>query len=366
MAEELKRKLILENGSVHMGMGFGARRDAICELVFFTGMVGYQEVISDPGCTGQMLLMTYPLIGNYGMTDEDYEARLPAVEAMVMREYNAQPSNFRYTKALGEILEENNIPAIQGVDTRQICRMLRNEGSQRAMICDADTPMAEAMEKIRAYEPPADAIARVSCKKKWYARTSNQRFNVVAIDCGIKLSAIRKLNEFACNVTVVPYDTPAETILGFQPDGVFVSSGPGNPAQAPGLIAEMRKLRGKLPLFGSCLGHQILSLACGAKSYKMKCGHHGGNHPVKDLDTGKVAMTSQSHGYAIETASLEGTGLSLTHVNLLDNTCEGAACLKDRLFTAQYRPEGAPGPHDSACLFSRFVSMMEKEVPPYA
>jgi len=356
----LNRKLVLENGSVHLGAGFGARRDAVCELVFDTGMVGYQEVVSDPTFTAEMVLMTYPLIGNYGMADEDYETRVPTMGAMVVREYNDRPSNFRYTKTLGEILEEYNIPAIQGVDTRQICRMIRNEGSQRAMLCDADTPAEEAMQRILTYQLPKDVVARVSCKKKWYARTPNPRFNVVAIDCGIKLNIIRKLNEFGCNVTVVPYDTPAEAILGFQPDGVFLSNGPGDPQNMPGLIAETRKLRGKLPIFGICMGHQIISLACDAKTYKMKFGHRGGNHPVKDVRTGKVAITSQNHGYAVDTDSLKGTGLSLTHINLLDSTCEGVESVKDRLFTAQYHPEGAPGPQDSTYLFGRFTEMMEQ------
>jgi carbamoyl-phosphate synthase small subunit len=361
MAAKLNRKLVLENGSVYLGAGFGAERDAVCELVFDTAMVGYQEVVSDPSFTAQIVLMTYPLIGNYGMADEDYETRVPTMGGMVVREYNDQPSNFRYTKTLGEILEEHNIPAIQGVDTRQICRMIRREGGQRAMICGADMPTEKAMEQILAYQLPTDLVSRVSCKKKWYARTKNPRFNVVAVDCGIKLNIIRKLNEFGCNVTVVPYDTPAETILSFQPDGLFLSNGPGDPESVPGLIAEVQKLRGKVPMFGLCMGHQIISLACGAKSYRMKFGHRGGNHPVKDLRTGKVEITSQNHCYALDEASLKGTGLTMTHVNLLDNTCEGLESVKDRLFTVQYHPEGAPGPQDSVYLFDRFTQMMEEE-----
>ena len=361
MAADVNRKLVLENGTIHLGTGFGAQQDALCELVFNTAMVGYQEVVSDPSYTAQMVLMTYPLIGNYGMTDEDYETRIPTMGAMAVREYNDSPSNFRYTKTLGEILEEYNIPAIQGVDTRQICRMIRNEGSQRALLCGMDTPVEEALERIRAYKLPTDVVARVSSKKKWYARTPNPQFNVVAVDCGIKLNIIRKLNEFGCNVTVVPYDTPAETILSFQPDGIFLSNGPGDPHNVPGLIAEVKKLRGKVPMFGICLGQQILALACGAKSYKMKFGHRGANHPVKDLRTNKLEITSQNHSYAIDANSLEGTGLTLTHVNLLDNTVEGMECLQDKFFSVQYHPESAPGPQDSTHLFKRFTDMMEKE-----
>lgn len=361
MGAEMKRKLVMENGSVHMGTGFGWDGDALCEIVFNTGMVGYQEVVSDPSYHGQMVLMTYPLIGNYGMTDDDYETRIPTLGALVVREYNDQPSNFRYTKTLGEILEEYKIPAIQGVDTRQICRMIRNEGSQRALLCGADTPIEQAMERVRAFQIPTDMVARVSCKKKWYARTPNPRFSVVAVDCGIKLNIIRKLNEYGCNVTVVPYDTPAETILGLEPDGVFISNGPGDPYDVPGLIAEIKKLRGKAPLFGICLGHQLISVACGAKSFKMKFGHRGGNHPVKNLKTGKVEITSQGHSYALEPDSLKAAGLTLTHINLLDETVEGIESEKDKLFSVQYHPEGAPGPHDGEYLFHRFVELMEKE-----
>ena len=361
MATELKRKLVLENGSVHVGTGFGASNDALCELVFDTAMVGYQEIVSDPSYIGQMVLMTYPLIGNYGMTDDDYESRTPVMGGMVVREYNDRPSNFRYTKTLGEILEENDIPGIQGVDTRQICRMIRNEGSQKALLCDVNTPIEEAIKRIRAYELPKDVVARVSCQKKWYARTPNSRFNVVAIDCGIKLNIIRKLNEFGCNVTVVPYDTPAETILGFRPDGVLISNGPGNPQDVPGVATQVKKLAGQVPMFGICLGHQIMSLAYGAKSFKMKFGHRGGNHPVMDLKTKKIEITSQNHGYAIDVDSLKNTRLTLTHKNLLDDTSEGNECLEDKLFSVQYHPESAPGPQDSVHLFQRFIDMMKEE-----
>ncbi len=359
MATEVNRKLVMENGTVFLGTGFGAEKEAVCEMVFNTAMVGYQEVVSDPSYNRQMVVMTYPLIGNYGITDEDYETRIPSMGAMVVREYNDSPSNFRYTKTLGEILEENGIPGIQGVDTRRIGRMIRGEGAQRGIICGVDTPVEEAMKRIKAYELPRDCVKRVSCKKIWYARTPNPRFNVVAIDCGIKLNIIRKLKEYGCNVIVVPYDTPAETIMSFKPDGLFVSNGPGDPADVPEIIAQLKKLRGQLPMFGICLGHQLISLACGAKSFKMKFGHRGGNHPVKNLQTGKIEITSQNHGYAIDAESLKGTGLTLTHVNVLDNTSEGVESVKEKIFTCQYHPESAPGPQDSAYLFGRFTDMME-------
>ncbi|MEG0124501.1 MAG: glutamine-hydrolyzing carbamoyl-phosphate synthase small subunit [Clostridia bacterium] len=355
------RMLVMENGSTHRGTGFGAASDALCELVFNTSMVGYQEIVTDPSYTAQTVVMTYPLIGNYGFTDEDNETRVPTMGGLVVREYCNQPSNFRYTKTLGEILEENGIPGLQGVDTRAIGRMIRNEGSQRALICDADTPLEQAMERIRAYKMPTDCVARVSCKKKWYARTPNSCYSVVAIDCGIKLNIIRKLNLHGCNVTVVPYDTPAETIMSFQPDGLFLSNGPGDPEDVTPVIETVRALRGKLPIFGICLGHQMIALACGGKTFKMKFGHRGGNHPVRELQTGKIEITSQNHSFAVDAQSLEGTGLVMTHQNLLDGTPEGVECKADRLFSVQYHPESAPGPQDSAYLFTRFIQMMEED-----
>ena len=352
------RKLVMENGSEFLGTGFGANTDALCEMVFNTSMVGYQEIVSDPSYTAQMVVMTYPLIGNYGVTVEDYETRTPSMGAMVVREYNDLPSNFRYTKTLGELLEENGIPGIQGVDTRKINRMIRNEGSQRGLLCAAETSREEALARIRAYAYPRDVVSRVSTRKKWYARTPNARYTVVCMDCGVKLSIIRKLRSYDCNVLVVPYDTPAETILSYKPDGLFLSNGPGDPEDVTPVIDVVRQLRGKLPIFGICLGHQMIALAYGAKTYKMKFGHRGGNHPVMNLQNGKIEITSQNHSFAVDVDSLQGTGLVLTHKNLLDNTAEGMECEADKLFSVQYHPESAPGPQDSAYLFSRFIRLM--------
>ena len=354
------RMLVMENGSAYRGAGFGATKDALCELVFNTSMVGYQEIVTDPSYTGQAVVMTYPLIGNYGITDEDNETRTPTMSGLIVREYCDTPSNFRYVKTLGELLEENGIPGLTGVDTRRINRMIRSEGAQRGLICSADTPLEEAMERIRSYRLPNDCVRRVSCQKKWYARTPNPRFSVVAIDCGIKLNIVRMLNRFGCNVTVVPYDTPAETILSFKPDGLFLSNGPGDPEDVTEVIAAVKALRGKLPIFGICLGHQIICLAAGAKTYKMKFGHRGGNHPVREIATNKVEMTSQNHSFAVNIASLRGTGLTLTHQNLLDQTAEGVMSATDRLFSVQYHPESAPGPQDSTYLFDRFMQNMEE------
>ncbi len=219
----------------------------------------------------------------------------------------------------------------------------------------------EALERVRAYRLPTDSVSRVSCKKKWYARTPNPRYSVVAVDCGIKLNIVRKLNQFGCNVTVVPYDTPAVTILSFKPDGLFLSNGPGDPEDVRPVIDLVRALRGRLPIFGICLGHQMIALACGARTFKMKFGHRGGNHPVRELATGKIEITSQNHSFAVDEGSLQGTGLILTHQNLLDGTAEGVACLPDKLFSVQYHPESAPGPQDSTYLFKRFIDLMEGE-----
>lgn len=361
MEKRLMRKIVLENGQEFYGEGFGAQCDAINEIVFNTSMVGYQEIVSDPSYTNQMVVMTYPLIGNYGMTDEDYETKIPTIGGMIVREYNDSPSNFRYTKTLSEILEENGIPGISGVDTRKITRIIRSEGSQKVMITDPQTPREEALAAMRAYELPKDGVARVSCKKKWYSRTANPAYHVVAVDCGIKLNIIRSLNKRGCNVTVVPFDTPAQEILNLKPDGVFLSNGPGDPEDVTPVIELVRVLRGKLPIFGICMGHQLISIACGAKTYKMKFGHRGGNHPVKNLLTGKIEITSQNHSFAVDRESLGGTGLVPTHINLLDNTVEGAACPEDKLFSVQYHPESAPGPQDSGYLFDQFIQMMKED-----
>ena len=355
------KKIVLENGKEFYGYGFGADKTAINEIVFNTSMVGYQEIISDPSYTDQMVCMTYPLIGNYGMADEDYETRVPTMGGLIVREYNDLPSNFRYTKTLSEVLDEYDIPGISGVDTRMITRIIRDEGSQKVMICSADKPLEECVAEINAYEIPTDMVSRVSCKKRWYSRTPNHRFDVVAIDCGIKLNIIRKLNEKGCNVTVVPYNTSADEIMKMQPDGLFLSNGPGNPEDVTPVIEVVQELHGKLPIFGICLGHQMISLALGASTFKMKFGHRGGNHPVMNLENGKIEITSQNHSYAVDVNSLEGTPLTLTHKNLLDDTAEGVESAENKLFSVQYHPESAPGPQDSTYLFDKFIDLMKKE-----
>ena len=356
----MDRKIVLEDGAVYPGYGFGAATDRVCEIVFNTSMVGYQEIVSDPSYTDQMVVMTYPLIGNYGITDDDYECKNPSIGGMIVCDYNDAPSNFRYTKTLSELLEENGIPGISGVDTRKLTRSIRDLGSRRVIITAIDTPVEEALHILQNTPVPHDQVSRVSAKKRWYSRTSNPRFNVVAVDCGMKLNIIRSLNRIGCNVTVVPYNTTAEEIAFMKPDGVFFSNGPGDPEDVTTVIETIRGLRGKYPLFGICLGHQMIALAYGGSTYKLKFGHRGGNHPVMRLADGKIEITSQNHSYAVDEASLAGSGLVVTHRNLLDGTVEGMECAADRVFSVQYHPESAPGPEDSGYLFEKFVAYMKE------
>ncbi len=352
------KKIVLEDGEEYLGYGFGADREAICEIVFNTSMVGYQEIVSDPSYTYQMVVMTYPLIGNYGITDEDYESKQPTMGGMVVREYNDLPSNFRYTKTLSEYLEENDIPGISGVDTRKLTRSIRDKGSRKVIITDITTSKEDALKKLKEYDIPKDAVSKVSCKKKWYSRTANYKYNVVAVDCGIKLNIVRSLNKRGCNVTIVPYNTTAKEIESLKPDGIFLSNGPGDPEDVKEVIKLVKELRGKYPIFGICLGHQMISLAYGAKTYKLKFGHRGGNHPVLNLETDKIEITSQNHSYAVDEKTLENTDLVVTHKNILDNTIEGVECKKDKVFSVQYHPESAPGPQDSGYLFDKFIKIM--------
>ena len=357
---EINRKLVLEDGSEYYGCAFGSNIDRVCEIVFNTSMSGYQEIVSDLSYTDQMVVMTYPLIGNYGMAEDDYECKFPSIGGLCCYDYNDTPSNFRWVKTLSESLEEYNIPGISGIDTRKLTRSIRDLGSRRVLITAPDTPVERALEIIAATPVPHDAVSRVSCKKRWYSRTADARYHVVAIDCGMKLNIVRSLTAAGCNVTVVPYHTDAETIAALRPDGVFLSNGPGDPEDVTEVIETIRALRGRFPLFGICLGHQLIALAYGAKTYKLKFGHRGGNHPVMNLETGKIEMTSQNHSYAVDEDSLAGTGLVVTHRNLLDGTVEGQRCAADRVFSVQYHPESAPGPQDSAYLFAEFLQSMKE------
>ena len=359
---DFSKKLILEDGSEYYGYGFGADKEAVCEIVFNTSMAGYQEIVSDPSYTDQAIVMSYPLIGNYGITDEDFESKLLNLGGLIVREINDFPSNFRFTRTLSELLEDADVPGVYGVDTRKLVRSIRDFGSRKVLITDAATSLEDGLKKLKETELKRDQVARCSCRKRWYSRTSNPKYSVVAIDCGMKMNIVRELNAHGCNVTVVPYNTSAEEILRMKPDGLFISNGPGDPGDVPEVIETLKNLKGKLPMFGICLGHQLIALSYGAKTYKLKFGHRGGNHPVKDLETGKIEITSQNHSYAVEEDSLGGTGLAVSHINVLDGTVEGIASIKEGMFSVQYHPESAPGPQDSTELFARFCGLMQERM----
>lgn len=364
------RKIILEDGSVYEGYGFGDMSERVLELVFNTSMVGYQEIISDPSYTDQAVVMTYPLIGNYGINEDDYESQNPTIGGLVVREYNDLPSNFRCSHTLDDIMKKYEIVGIYGVDTRQITRKLRDKGSCKAMITDISSDTKESLGILNMVELSHTQVSRVSSKTIWKAdmvapvvnnsELAARKLHVVAIDCGMKQNILRSLLTKGCKVTVVPWNTDAATIESLKPDGIFVSNGPGDPEDAVPVIEAIRELKGKYPIFGICLGHQILSLAYGARTYKLKFGHRGGNHPVKNLNTGKIEITSQNHSYAVDNESISSTSLEVTHINLLDNTIEGVSCTRDRAFGVQYHPESCPGPQDSDYLFDLFIDNMKR------
>ena len=360
MAKQMNKKIVLADGTEYYGYGFGADVERVCEIVFDTSMVGYQEIISDPSYTNQMVVMTYTLIGNYGMTDEDYESKMLSCGALVVREYNDRPSNFRYTKTLAETMEESDIPGIEGLDTRELTRKLRENGSCKAMITSADTPKEQALAIIAETEIPTNAVSEVSCRKRWYARTANAKYNVVAIDCGARLSVIRTLNELGCNVTVMPYNISVNEVERMNPDAILISEGPGNPEDVPEVIELIRALKGKYPIVGIGLGHQLVALAYGAKVYKMNCGHHGCNHPIKNLKTGTIRTAAQNHNYAVDPMSVDETALKVSHLNITDDTVEGLCCEKDRVFTIQYHPDTMSGPVGSVGFYQEFIGLMKE------
>lgn len=357
--EKKKRKIVLEDGSVYEGYGFGATIDKKVEIVFNTSMVGYQEIISDPSYTYQAVVMNYPLIGNYGICDDDYETKTPTISGLIVKEYCDHPSNFRCAQPLGEVMEKYGIVGVEGVDTRKIARHIRDYGSCKAYIISEPTEVTKALKELREWTPVDDAVSVVSTKEKYVEGAENKGFHVVAIDCGMKKNIVREMVKRGMKVTVVPFNTSSQDILSINPDGIFISNGPGDPQSVTETIQTIKELIGKKPIFGICLGHQIISLAYGADTYKLKFGHRGGNHPVKNLKTDKIEITSQNHSYAVKEESLEGTGLVPTHINLLDGTIEGVECKKDKVFSVQYHPESAPGPQDSSYLFDEFIALME-------
>ena len=355
----MDRKLVLENGIELKAKGFGSNKEVIAELVFNTSMVGYQEILSDPCYKGQIVVMTYPLIGNYGMIDEDYDSKLFGPEGMIVREYNDKPSNFRYTKTLNEVMEENEIPGLAHLDTRRLTRILRDEGSMLALICDAEVPHEEAMAKLAAYQAPEGLVRKVSCRKKWYSRCANPKYNVVAVDCGIQYSIIRELNRYGCNVTIVPCTTDMETVMSLNPDGILISNGPGNPEENTEVIELIRQLQGRKPMLGFGLGFQLIALANGLTTEKCRKGYHGGNIPVKNINTEKVDIVPLNYCYKVNSDGIDNSKAEVTHINLLDGTIAGLKVAEDCVTAIQFTPDALAAPRAAEEIYTSLVQQME-------
>ncbi len=357
MSTERKMKLVLEDGREFLGTGYGAAVPAVGEIVFNTSMVGYQEIISDPAYAGQIVVMTYPLMGQYGITDEDFESRSTGPAGLVVRECCETPSNFRYTKTLSEELEEHGTPCISGLDTRMLTRIIRTKGCLKAAIVDAETSVGDALKMIASSKEEKDLVQKVSCVKRWFSRTPQHKCDVVIIDCGLKHSIISVLNRLGCNVTIVPFNATEEEIMAFNPDGILISSGPGSPEDLPELVSLISRIRGRIPVFGICLGHGIIALSYGARIVRLPYGHHGGR-PIREKESAKILTVEHNHNYTVDAASLEGTGLEVTYTDISDGSVEGMRNKEDRILSVQFYPEGAPGPEEEG-FFKEFVKMME-------
>ncbi|AYV71243.1 carbamoyl phosphate synthase small subunit [Bacillus sp. PK3-056] len=353
----MKKQLILEDGTVFIGKGFGADTEKFGEIVFNTGMTGYQEILSDPSYCGQIVTLTYPLVGNYGINRDDFESITPAIHGFIVKEVCDFPTNWRNELSLDEYFKQKKIPGIAGIDTRKLTRIIRQYGTLKGAICSIEENAEEVIAKLKGITLSAEQVKQVSTKKPYPSPGRGSR--VVLVDYGMKHGILRELNKRDCDVIVVPYNTTAEDILNLSPDGVMLSNGPGDPKDVPESIEAIKGIIGKVPLFGICLGHQLFALASGANTEKMKFGHRGSNHPVKDLLTGKVSLTSQNHGYTVEEESIKYTNLEITHIALNDGTIEGLQHKEYPAFTVQYHPEASPGPEDANYLFDRFMEMIQ-------
>ena len=371
----MKACIALEDGTLFTGRSFTGHGEAIGEIVFNTSLSGYQEVLTDPSYTGQIVTMTYPMIGNYGVNPEDMESASIHPPAFLVKEYCNSPSNYRSTRSLADFLQEFGVLGVEGFDTRALVRHIRTRGAMKGVVSTRDLDPASLVQKAREWPGliGLDMVARVTCTEP-YGWADNhpvpgtgfataqmgiaKPYHVVAFDFGIKYNQLRILTEKGCRVQVVPATTSAATVLAMNPDGIFLSNGPGDPEGVVGVVETIRTLLGKKPIFGICLGHQMLGLAYGGSAYKLKFGHRGGNQPVKDLLTGHVEITSQNHGFCIDPATLPAGDVEVTHLNLNDDSLEGMRHTRYPAFSVQYHPEHAPGPHDALYLFDRFVEMM--------
>ena len=371
----MKALLVLADGKIYKGEHFGSEGEVEAEIVFNTSMSGYQEIITDPSYCGQMVVMTYPLIGNYGVNPEDFESDRPHLSGFIIKELSKVQSNWRSRGSLEEFLKETNVFGIQGIDTRALTRQIRDKGAQQAILSTDTSDPQRLIEKVR--KSPGligrDLVKEVTCKNaydwnesEWTIQSGKTKlkevkgrpYNVVVYDFGVKRNILRKLTRAGCKIRVVPANTPADEVLATRPDGIFLSNGPGDPAAVPYAIDNVKTILGKVPVFGICLGHQILSLALKGKTYKLRFGHHGGNQPVLDVKSGKIEITSQNHGFAVEQNSFD-SDVDITFLNLNDDTVEGIQHKSWPVFSVQYHPEASPGPHDSEHLFYKFVNLMK-------
>lgn len=354
---------VLEDGRAFYGSSFGAEGETFGEAVFNTSMTGYQEILTDPSYAGQIVCMTFPVIGIYGVNDEDVESHRPWAAGFIVREASRSTSNWRAARSLDDYLKQHGIVGIEHIDTRALVRHIRDKGAMRSAISTVDLNPESLLQKILSSPEMKNrelASTVTAAEIFEYPAAGTERFHVVAYDFGVKTNSLREFAKFGCRVTVVPADTPAETVLALKPDGIFLSNGPGDPSAMKGVIEEVKKIAGSaVPVFGICLGHQLLGSALGAETYKMKFGHRGGNQPIKDLTTGKVEIAAHNHGFAVAAATLPAE-LEVTHVNLNDETIAGMRHRSLPIFSVQYHPESAPGPNDSKYLFERFIELMKK------
>ena len=368
----MKALVALEDGRIFEGRSFTGAGEALGEIVFNTGMTGYQEILTDPSYNGQIVTMTCPLIGNYGVNEDDMESGSVHPDAFLIKEYSEIHSNFRATGNLADFLRSRNVLGVEGLDTRAITRHTREVGALKGIVSTQDLDPLSLVERAKSWSglPGRDMVSSVTCQKPYgwanngpapganFTTASSGKYKIVALDFGLKYNQLRLLQERGCQIQVVPASTSSDDILAMNPDGIFLTNGPGDPAGVPGVVDTVRNLLGKKPIFGICLGHQILGLAYGGNTYKLKFGHRGSNQPVKDLSTGKIEITAQNHGFCVDFDSLNPDDVELTHINLNDNSVEGMRHKKYPVFSVQYHPENAPGPHDSLYLFDRFIDMM--------